>query len=354
VQGLGDPRSTFLSAAEYEFYAKRVNGSSPDLGLLVRFDDTADDGLGGIVVTDVQPRSPAQVAGLQKGDLITKVSADGRELLTVENISPESAALGIIELQKLHHLSEDIAVTHVQLTYQRDAVTSTVNVMLGHELPTVFTNMSENGDVGIIRITAFYKSTPAQLDTALRDFVSNSGADTYILDLRGCNEGILADTLKALDIIVPVGSDPNGMALVTGGDGKQTPYPSDVVKTTPPAAVLIDRATSGYAELFAYDMRAYYTGSVLVVGVNSAGNNTVQEIFEMEKTGGAILLTTAIVTPHGGDTEKGSGYADTGVIPVVRADANLSANLDAVVAAGRLEQPVAAAILEQFTSPANP
>ncbi|MCL2105547.1 MAG: S41 family peptidase [Oscillospiraceae bacterium] len=321
IAGLGDPKSRYLDAAEYNSYDQRLRGESADLGLAASYDPML-----GIVVDRVQSGSPAANSGLQKGDQIISVKADNQSVVNAADVDRDSAPQMLAELNKLRSIASDVAVTHITLTYLRDDAENTVNIMVGHNVPTVFGEIMQD-DVGYLRISAFYKSTKDQLKSQMGELLSQ-GASTFIFDLRGCWDGTWEYACGALDLLVIAGAGNDVMATVNYQGRAPVLYaPSSKRDANLKTAVLTNAATDGPAELFAYNLRSYNSGKVFLFGLPTAGNNTLQEAFRLERVGGAVLLTVATVTPYGNDPDWCKG----GVEPDFRygnPDQQLSAALD--------------------------
>ncbi len=312
IAGLGDPHSRYLGVDEYALYEKRMNGETADLGFEASYEPPK-----GIRVTMVRSGSTAAAAGLKVGDFITRVEADNSVVFSGEDVGPESVAMLMQELESLGSGARDAAVPSVLVTFSRDDITHTEKVSFGDRISTVYSSLQE-GDVGYIRIAAFYKTTQEQLTEQLR-LLFNQGASSLLIDLRGCSEGSLDYACDTLNLIVPAGVGGNVMATVTyreGREPKSYPSSSEQLATMPNQSgivVLINHATEGPAELFAYDLKAY--GMARLVGTATAGNGAVQETFKLKEAGGAVLLTTGTVLPYDNNPKWCGEGAAKGVQP---------------------------------------
>ncbi|MDR1465610.1 MAG: PDZ domain-containing protein [Oscillospiraceae bacterium] len=324
VAGLHDPYCYYMDAKEYLAYTRRLEGSAPDLGLVISDDPALSLTKDGVIVSQVQPGSPAAASGLLKGDIITKVMAESRVILSAEDLTPEKAAPALARLAELNDVDAGVSVTHIAVTYKRRDVTKTVNVMVGHNLPTVTGELK--GTVGVLKITAFYRTTRDQLEQQAKDLISK-GATSLVFDLRGCREGTLEYACTTLDYLVPAGKS-GAMATITYRDGKQKSYPSDAASLTMPAmAVLIDSETSGPAELFAYDMRAY--GKATLIGAKTEGNGSLQLPVTLETVGGAVMLTVGEIVPYGAS----QSFDSIGVTPDIITEGIQSSTQDVALGA---------------------
>ncbi|MCL1951259.1 MAG: S41 family peptidase [Oscillospiraceae bacterium] len=309
IAGLKDPGSRYLSAVEYRNYMERLEGRSPELGIVLKYSPE----LFGLVIDQVKAGSTAAVSGLKPGDHITKAETGGAVLPSITaEMSQDDAAKAISDFYQETTVTADTASIAITITYKRDGLYQPpVNVMVGNSLSSVATEIlpgwAAEGEaplksVGYIKIYHFFKNTAEQLEAAFNELLDQN-VFSFILDVRNCSEGDLEYACRAIDLFAGVGEGVNAMATVHYKAGAPKLYPSDSKNNTSLAAegiaVLIDGSTSGVAELFAYDLRAYNDKKVFLVGMPTKGVKTVQEHFELSTVGGAALLTVGTVTPYG-------------------------------------------------------
>ncbi|MCL2022845.1 MAG: S41 family peptidase [Oscillospiraceae bacterium] len=295
MKGLNDPRSRYLTTAEYRAYQQRMRGNEPGAGMLMEFSG------GNLLITHVFPSSPASKSGLRAGDIITQVD-DTR--VTASNTSSLMA-----------RFSEGGTLKSLDLQYIRKDKENVANVMLSFSNPTVYSEIHD--EIGYLRIYALYEKTASEMETAIDD-LRRKGANSLVFDVRGVSEGTVESAAAALDILCPIPSDytsATASLIDKRGDVMRT-FSSDADQISMDMAVIVDGKTDGPAELFAVVLRDF--GKAVLVGGQTAGNDTTQEIFPL-KDGGAILLTVARVRPY-----RTESYAD-GLIPdhaVALSDAN--------------------------------
>jgi carboxyl-terminal processing protease len=312
MAGLGDGYSRYLNAADYALYQKRLSGETADLGFEATYAPPQ-----GIVVTMVRSGSTAAAAGLKEGDVITRVEADNRVVFSGEGTGQEAVETLMKDLESLGSGTKDVAVPSVMLTFERDSVRHTEKISFGDRISTVYGSLLE-GDVGYLRISAFFKTTKDQAREQM-DKLFSQGATSLLIDLRGCSEGSIDYACQTLDLLVPAGTSGNVMATVSYREGREAanfPSGSDGdarVPKKPGILVLVSHETSGVAELFAYDMKAY--GMAQLVGEASAGNGMVQEAFPLKETSGAVLLTTGSILPYDKNTQWCGDGTTKGVQP---------------------------------------
>lgn len=302
INGLNDPYSYYMNADAYELYSSKLEGRNAGIGVEVETD--ADSGY--LLITAVYPNSPAQTQGLKEGDKIVAISGD---TVTADNAEEMKSKLSGIKL------------TSVSLTYRRDDVDKSVNVVLGYTNQTV--NYELIGTAGYIKISAFYKNTLSQLEKAVTQ-LQKEGAKSLIFDVRGTYDGTIEYTCNVIDYLVPTATEGNkaiATLLDKNGDTVKS-FSSDSKDITMPMAVIVNSDTAGYGELFASDLKDF--GKAFIIGEKTAGRADVQETFELSD-GGAIVLTTSKVLPYISESFDGVGITpDTEVELAESLKANLA------------------------------
>ena len=276
VNGLGDSASRYMTAEEYSEYTARLEGGVTGIGVETAYDYQNDK----FVITHVYAESPAETAGLLKGDIITAI---GNVTVTRKNYAS---------------LSENLfgsILSSVEIEYERGGETKTVEPLLGFSLPSVIGRAE--GNVGYIRINGFYKNTAKEFKAEI-DRLTTAGVESFVFDVRNTSDGSIDYAAQVIDVIVPAISGNIAVAKDKNGEiYKNKIYTAEYSSVNKPIAVLVNGATSGPAELFACDLRDI--SQALIVGTKTAGIGTMQELFTLEN-GGAILLTVALVEPKNG------------------------------------------------------
>lgn len=293
IDGIGDRYSYYMTPDEYVDYQEEEKGNKGGIGVIAVYDSKNNN----IYVSEVSEGSPAQLQGIQKGDVITEVDS--------VKVSPTNyeELLSSLEGEKL---------TNVQVTYSHEGQSRTVSIARGYSVQTVY--YSINGNVGYIKITAFYSTTAQQLQDAFK-YMSKNNITSVIFDVRNNDTGLISDVVKCIDMIVPVATEgTNAIATAVDKDGKIVEtFTSDSDSTGFAIVVLVNNNTSGAAELFACDLRDF--GVAQLVGDKTAGNGTMQKIFELSD-GSAVALTVAKVLPYKSESFNGTGIEPDYVVPL--------------------------------------
>ncbi len=286
VEGVGDRYSYYMTATEYADYLDEDKGNKGGIGNIAAYDSKANN----IYVAEVSAKSPAQVQGIQKGDVITAVDS-----IKVTSSNYEDL------IKKL----DGEKLTNVQVTYKRGETEKTVSVARGYSAQSVY--YSINNKVGYIKITAFYSTTAKQLEDAL-NYMNKNSITSVVFDVRNTNAGLIKNAVECIDIIAPVATEGTGaLATAINKDGKTIEtFTSDSNSRSFAMVILANGNTSGAAELFACDLRDF--GIAQIVGTKTAGNGTMQKVFELSD-GSAVALTVAKIIPYKSESFNGIGLA---------------------------------------------
>lgn len=289
LAGLGDSHSQYLSAKKYQAYRNSADSKSTGVGIR-----TVQDADGNMEVIEVFPGSPAEKAGVRKGDTITRVG--GEEVARITYAAAVNELDGTAGTQARFKIlrtgagaSSAAGVQSLDLTVTRGEYTQQ---MLESSLI--------NGNAAYFKIIQFGANTADDFNSALSSLMRR-GAAGIVLDLRDNSGGSMEAAAAVLDTLLPAGN------TVTSRDraGKVTvEYTSRANEAGLPVSVLVNGRTSGAAELFAADVRDFKKG--LLVGENTAGNGTKDTAVPLSD-GSAMILSTAVYLTPGGRTFDGAG-----------------------------------------------
>ncbi len=301
MKGLGDSGSFYMTAQEYIEYTRRMKGEG-GIGVAAQYDTEK----GKLIITEVYSGSSAENAELKAGDAI--IAVDDEKVYSLN-------ALGIIEALEYGRRFDSVGIT-----YERDGIQKTVTVMRGYTRSVTSSNM---GDIGYVNINAFYENTAQQFSQAM-DSLNSESVTSLIIDLRGCSKGSVEYASAVADILLPSGAETAGaVASAVKKDGSTYKnFTSDTNALTFPGGiiVLVNSETSGGAELLAAQLKDF--SKAQLVGVATAGEMTLQEIYTLED-GSAISLTVAKVVSYSGST-----YCEgNGIEPDILAEADPGSTL---------------------------
>lgn len=336
VRSLGDDHTSFFEPERYqELLLRRREVEPPRLGIGIEY--TAPDREVGSVILRVFPGSPAEAAGLRRGDAL--LSIGGADLRSLDSVA------------EVGRLIRGAIATGEVVIEVRPRGGGRREVTLVPEL-MVFDHRAGAGElldgrVGYLRIPTFTPAGTGQaVHVAIHGLIAR-GAQALILDLRGNPGGAV------LEAVLTLGAFRDGQVISARGrsglaftgyyrEGWATLVSAagfifagaGVIGVAParfegPIAVLVDSRTNSAAELVAGELAA--SGLALIVGERTPGNVEALQDFRLPD-GSAVLVAVA-------EAATGGGLALTGgVIPDVEAAARLrelADGFDAAVEAAR-------------------
>jgi carboxyl-terminal processing protease len=282
------------------------------------FKDIDDNGVGLVVtkrfgyayVVSSVPGSPADKAGVERGDFIEQVNGKSTTKMPIWQVRNALRSGGQVKLQILHG---------------GDTKRSTVTVALAEFHPLKVASETISG-VAYIKVPYFEKGTAAEFKAALDD-VRKRGVRKLIVDVRGNAGGAVEEAITAADELLTSG-------VITALEGRKiepkkwqadraTSYDGEV-------EVLADMSTAAGGEIFASAIRGNNRGKI--VGVTTYGKAIVQKFIPLPSGGGVQMTVGHYTTP---DLKA---ITETGVKPDVIVDLS-SQSLDSPDAKGKEEGP---------------
>ena len=261
IAGLGDKWSYYMSPNEYKAYQLSSTGEYSGIGMAI----LKEEG-GGFEVISVNMDSPAALAGLTAGMVITSV--DGIDL--------------------------------------RDKTLDQARTLIRSRLNTKFTLGLSRGDPIEVDCSGVYQSSVhCRLEKTMAGYVQilnfeagtaqdaidgieallNQGASALVIDLRGNPGGLATEVADFLNYLLPSGT----LFIQRDKDGHEDVTTSDGMCIQLPMAVLINGDTYAEAEVCAAVIKEYQWATIL--GEPTTGKTRTQETIALSD-GSAIRLST--------------------------------------------------------------
>ncbi|MDD3364543.1 MAG: S41 family peptidase, partial [Syntrophomonas sp.] len=251
LEKLGDPHTSFLTAAQYQDFNNSLEQTFSGIGIYL---DIVPEG---VKVTGLVGGSPADKSVLQAGDIITSVGSHSLKGLSSEEVIP---------------LIRGPEGSTIQLLVQRDGVSFTVQVeRRSIEVPSVIDEIKPF-QIGYLRISSFGSET-GQLFASSLEKLRRQNPSAYIVDLRDNGGGYVT---AALDIAGYFISDEvaiqtqyrNGSPSLDRADKHN--YIVDK-----PTIYLLNQNSASASEILAGAVKDY--GQALIIGTQSYGKGSMQQ-----------------------------------------------------------------------------
>ncbi len=276
MAGLGDPYSAYYTEEEFADVMEDTEGVYYGIGVqATQSYDTMES-----TIVQVYENSPAEEAGLKKGDIICEVNGENVQSQDLnEIVSKIKGEEGTTVHLKCYRPDTE---EYVEMDVERRSV----------EMDTVTSEML--GDqIGYIQITSFDGVTADQFKDALSELESQNLAG-LVIDLRDNLGGLVDSVVEIADWMLPEGT----IVYTEDKNGEGESYESDEEhQFTKPLAVLVNGYSASASEIFAGAIKAYGTGTL--VGTKTFGKGIVQNIIPLEDGSAVKMTVSRYFTPDG-------------------------------------------------------
>ena len=280
-----DNNSAYVGGSDSNF-SIFLEGNYEGAGIQVTTTDNNN-----IIIYSVFDGTPASKAGLKSGDVIVKLNDKDTSNMSLEEFS---------KLVK----SQDGSFT---ITYKRDGAEKTVKLKNDIvELKSVSSKTIErdNRNIGYIRLTIFANNSDEQFEKALNN-LEKQDIDGLVIDLRGNSGGHLKTAENIISLFL---DSSHPIYQIKSKDGQKKFYSNGKETKKYKIAVLIDSSSASASEVVTSALKEQYGATV--VGENSYGKGTVQELQTLSNGEQYKLTTKTWLTSKGKGIDKKGIEAD--------------------------------------------
>ncbi|HEX9495316.1 MAG TPA: S41 family peptidase [Candidatus Limnocylindria bacterium] len=246
-----------------------------------------------VEVAQVFPNSPAEKAGVKKGDQIKTVNGEDMSGRTSEEVAnkikgPEG--------------------TKVDIVFVRNGVDTPISIIRGKVTPPRTIDQIDEGNVGYIYVSQLNGDVSNQVAAAVRR-QNDAGVVGRVLDLRDDPGGDLSAAVDIASIFVKNAT----LVYQTGRDGNRQPLKTNdrfYIANPKPLVVLVNKNSASGAEIIAAGVRANGVGTVM--GEKTAGCVGIGQPRELPDK--SLLLVTIAYMADAKTGEPLNGK-DRGVVP---------------------------------------
>jgi len=271
-----DADSSYLTPADYKAY-KEYKGGKAQVGINV------SKRYGYATIVSVVPGSPADKANLSDGDIIEAIgNQDTRDLsLAMIQVLLEGAPGS--ELQLAVILPRKADPDKIKLT----------RVVVNE--PPVAETMYENASIVYLKPMELDHDHVQAVEAKLKA-MDKGGNKKILLDLRDDSAGDVSEAVRLANLFI-------GSGTITTLEGQKyakqvfAADPAKAANTTSPLVVLVNRGTSGPAEVVAAAIQDNKRGQL--VGEKTFGEGSLQKTFDLPDGSAVILSIAKYAAPSG-------------------------------------------------------
>ncbi len=304
-----DPYTTYIDPDTKEKFESDVQGKFKGIGVQIRKDNSSDML---VVVTPIKD-SPAYKAGIQAGDVITKITRFEDDM-GVPLAQPEEIATKGLALNEAVRKIKGKASTKVKLTVQREGESTPRDFDINRGVISVESVLGfkrkgnddwdymidKENKIGYIRLTQFTHTSYAEILRVMRKLVS-AGIKGFVFDLRFNPGGTLQGAVEITDLFI----DDGLIVSVRPRVGKESKFNGKTEGSLLdfPMVCLVNGGSASGSEIVSAALQDH--NRAYIIGERSYGKGSVQNIQPFE--GGDIKMTTASFwRPSGRNLNKSS------------------------------------------------
>ena len=263
----------------------------------------------------VMPNTPASIAGVVIGDIITHIN--------------DVSVVGM-KLNTIAKLIRGEAGTNVRITFYRSQTKETFTRLLTRkkiDIKDVESRMFNN-NYAYLKINYFTQRTYNDFVDELSKVMQKYEVKGMIIDLRNNPGGLLDSAVDIANLFLKDGQIIT--SLKTRDNDKVSEYiarnTTDIFKGIK-IALLVNKASASASEVLAGCLQDYSVAKL--VGETTFGKALVQQVFKLQHTEGAVKLTTGMYY-----TPKDRKINGVGIKPDILVHESKNNKYDAILQAG--------------------
>ncbi len=294
VDSLPDAHSQWMSKEEFAEMQSDTKGQFGGLGIEIARKN------GMLTVVSPIEDTPAFKKGIKSGDVIVKIGN-----LTTEKLSIYDA------VKKMRGKAGE----EIEIWVRREGVENLLKFNIERAIIKVKSvSVKDVENFPVIKVRQFVENTADEVRKALENATEKSGKKIpgLVLDLRNNPGGLLQQAVEVADFFIEKGL----IVYTQGRDKTQTDEKRAVVKGTEPnypLVVLINGGSASASEIVAGALQDQEPPRAWVMGTQSFGKGSVQNVIPLED-GSGLKLTVALYYTPKGRTIQGVGIKPNQIV----------------------------------------
>ncbi|MFT6259175.1 MAG: carboxyl-terminal processing protease [Rickettsiales bacterium] len=277
-----DPHSSYLDADDLKEMTVQTSGEFGGLGIEITTE------LSLIKIISPIEGTPAQKAGIQAGDYISRINSKSVVGLKIGDV-----------VKKLRGKPG----TKVAITILRKNEKAPIELVIERQIIKIkAVRANIENDIAYVKINSFSGQASYGVKEELEKLIKKIGSEKIkgiVLDLRNNPGGLLNEAVKVSDIFLDKGQT---IVSISGRNKSNEKIYKDKEDQTltkgTPVVILINPGSASASEIVAGALQDHKRA--IILGVKSFGKGSVQSIIPLDQNHGALKMTTALYyTPSG-------------------------------------------------------
>ncbi|MBE9468237.1 MAG: S41 family peptidase [Bacteroidetes bacterium] len=274
-----DPYTVFIPESKIEDFKFMTTGQYGGVGAMIR--KSGDY----VLISEPYENSPIHKAGIEAGDIITKIEGKSTKGKSTKDIS---------------ELLKGQPNTHVKLTIKRKGIDKSFNKSITREkikIKSVPYYGMLNDSIGYVKLNVFTDKSSKDVKNAILDLKEKQHAKAFVFDLRNNPGGLLHEAVKICNLFVDKGQT----IVTTKGKVKQwnktykaTNQPID---TKTPLAIIVNRGSASASEIVSGTMQDL--DRAVIIGQRTYGKGLVQTTRSLSYNSKLKVTTAKYYIPSG-------------------------------------------------------
>jgi len=206
VSKLGDKYTRYLTPAQYEALVSSATGQLTGIGMELEpvppNEDKSKIPVGTTIVARTEDGSPAEAAGLQRGDIILNVDGTVADRLSPEEVAALSRGKeGTKASLQVSRNGQVVDITAIRRPITLKGTSS-------GQIEVISSQKGKKLQVGFVKIRSFSSTTKDEVTRALEAMHSENSArpDVLVFDLRGNGGGLLQGAVDTSNLLLKPGN----------------------------------------------------------------------------------------------------------------------------------------------------
>lgn len=277
IASLNEPYTRFMNKKDFEDLTTSITSKIYGIGVNIYSNS------GKIEIFNVIPSTPADIAGIKQGDIITSVDGKDTNGMNISEVAsivrgPENSIVELTLLREGKKLSKKIKRKEIKIKNVKSSII--------------------DNHIGYIQIVSFMGgTTPNEFLEALEN---TKNTDSIIIDLRGNTGGLLDNAVFIANMFINQGEIVE--IIYRNGIKKSISADSNQQLLNKPLVILVNGASASASEILSGALKD--NKKAKLVGKKTFGKGLVQKVVPLPNKTGLNVTIARYLTPNGTDINK--------------------------------------------------